>query len=346
MPHADLLKIVEAGTRAPSGDNVQPWSFRAGDDRVEVLLVRGKDSSLYNHEERASLIAIGCLVENMRLRAAALGYEASLEVVPHDEIAARFVFAKGSPAPQPLSEFIEKRCSNRKAYEASEIPSTTLEALHGSVESDHVDLRIIQGERARVVARASAVNERIVLENRELHAFLFKHITWSEGDDERAPGFLVDTLELNAPQRAVFSIVKNWGAMRLANLVGISRLVAADNARLYASGPAVAAFATHSNTPEALVCLGMQIQHFWLTAASLGISAQPISGVSLLYERLRAGDSTRLEAHHQRMIRDAHRRIASALELRDEHLLFMLRLGFAPPPSARTRRSQPAITQF
>jgi nitroreductase len=64
IPKDIILKIVEAGTWAPSGDNCQPWRFTWNGQKLLLFNVSERDTSLYNSSQRASFIAHGAVLEN------------------------------------------------------------------------------------------------------------------------------------------------------------------------------------------------------------------------------------------------------------------------------------------
>ena len=78
----DFEKIIEAGSRAPSGDNSQPWLFDIDDNSIVIYNNVNRDSSLYNYNQTASLIAIGACIENMIIAAGHFGYTADLVLFP------------------------------------------------------------------------------------------------------------------------------------------------------------------------------------------------------------------------------------------------------------------------
>jgi hypothetical protein len=81
-----IKKIIEAGTRAPSGDNCQPWKFVFIDPTtIEVHLLAGLDRSLYNFKERGSYLSIGALLENMAIAAPHFGYTLTTTLFPKEQ---------------------------------------------------------------------------------------------------------------------------------------------------------------------------------------------------------------------------------------------------------------------
>ena len=344
-----LEKVIRAGIAAPSGDNVQPWKFAVSDDRIRVLNMPERDTSLYNFRQSASLIAHGCLLTNMRLAAAAGGYDTRI-VLSDNPLTANVVadvrLSKANVGADPLSRHIAARHSNRRPYLDETITAAQKATLERAVSSEpYVLLTFVDGANKDAIARAVAVNERVVLENRDLHSFLFRHITWSAEEDEKTPGFFIDTLELQTPDRAAFRLFRNWALLSLANKVGLARAIAAKNASLYATAPCICVFSSASADARAYIAVGMALERFWLAATALGISVQPLAGIVLLAERLRSGDYATLSREHCAMIEAAATDIASASGNVHSHILFVARIGRAPAPIARTKRMEPVIVR-
>ncbi len=345
MPRAHILSIIDAGIRAPSGDNAQPWRFEIHEDVITVYNVPERDTSLYNYQQQASYIAHGCLLENMRTRAAALGYATKINVFPDNRAVAYITCTADKISETLLNTYIESRHSNRNTYSSETLHREIVANLLSTNSSDtHVDI-VQEKDACTQIAEIASVNERIVLENKELHRFLFSHITWTKKEDEKRPGFFVDTLGLAGPQKIAFKLFSYWPLLRFATRLGVSKAIAGQNALLYASGPAIAVFSSAANDKNAFLRVGMAVERFWLTAESLGLAVQPIVGLPLLYQRLVAGDVGTLSTKHQHMIRDAHARLVATSKTSLPHILFMLRVGKAGQVSARTKRL-PAEVRF
>jgi hypothetical protein len=92
------------------------------------------------------------------------------------------------------------------------------------------------------------------------------------------------------------------------------------------------------------VAVGRAYQRLWLTATSLGLAFQPLAGISLLHQKIAAGNSDGLSMYDIDMVEDAYQELADVFavdETRTIPLLF--RVGKAEAPSARTRRYPPRI---
>ncbi|MDD5451857.1 MAG: nitroreductase family protein [Desulfovibrionales bacterium] len=126
IPKDTILKIVEAGTWAPSGDNCQPWRFTWDGQKLLLLNVPEGDTSLYNSRQRASLIAHGAVLENMDIAARSYGYSMCPTLFPvsqnasskeeQSSLIAAIEFQECPREDDTLLPFITKRVTNRNPY--------------------------------------------------------------------------------------------------------------------------------------------------------------------------------------------------------------------------------------
>lgn len=345
MNRENLESVLELAVRAPSGDNAQPWRFVFDAGETLRLYVDSKaDTSLYNDGFRAAYIALGAVIENVCIAALHSGYAAKVTYIgdgePEHVADIRFVTAE--PADDGLFAAIAGRESNRKPYMNQEIPPPALDALRRAAEGEGVSCTILTGKLKDAAAEAASANERTVLENGALSSFLFGHITWTDAEDLLSPGFFFPTLELRGPQTAAFRLLRHPWPRRILAGLGIARLVSRDNAILYRTSPAIIAFAVADQRKETYVLLGRSIQRTWLTATRLGLAAQPLAGITLLAQRIGSGTKEPLADRHVALIERAYARIQGAANTK-RAIPFLLRVGFAEQPSARTRRKKPRI---
>ena len=72
--------VTCAGAKAPSGDNLQPWSFAIDGDSILVCHDSQRDRSLFNVRQLASYIALGAVVENIHIAASVDRYHSDIEL--------------------------------------------------------------------------------------------------------------------------------------------------------------------------------------------------------------------------------------------------------------------------
>lgn len=345
----DIQKIIEWGALAPSGENCQPWRFRVRGSEIEVFNLPERDYSLYSWGQRASMIAHGALLENMSVAASTLGYRTSIDLLPHPErldFTARVRLSTADKKDDTLAEAIEQRTTNRKIYKPGHLNTTQeREILKSTQEVGRGRVVLIQDrEKIARFAPLASVNEKILFENHFLHSFFFDHITWTkEEDDQKKIGFYIETLELPPPAKAGFKLFKNWNLLKLFNRVGLSKMVAKENAKTYASASAIGAIVIDSNSAEEYLWAGRLMERVWLKATKEGLSLQPLTGILFLMQRILGGEVKELAPEHQKLVTATYEEIKNIFGIEHETIAMCFRVGHSDPPTARSKRLIPEI---
>lgn len=350
-----IKKIIDAGIRAPSGENCQPWRFEISGNDILVFNLPERDSSLYGWGQRSSYLAHGALLENMGIAASALGYDANIVLFPNPsqtDLVAHVTLSPVQPKNESLYPAIAKRATNRKPYK--KIPLTVdqkaaLVDAGGDFGNNCRFILVGEDEQRKKLAKLASMNEKIIFGNKSLHSFFFSHINWTkEEDNAKSIGFYIKTLELPPPVEAMFKIMRKWGVMRLLNIAGFSNAVAAANSANYQASSAIGAVLVNRNTPESFISAGRLTERIWLTATSLDLSVQPLAGLIYLMHRIRANDIKDFSPAQVRMIKDAYKGMETALDIRDNNsvIAMMFRIGTDGEPSARSSRLTPQIIKL
>ncbi|HQU07905.1 MAG: hypothetical protein B7X04_02875 [Parcubacteria group bacterium 21-54-25] len=343
-----LLEILRDACRAPSGDNTQPWRFLVKRNIIYVINTPEKDTSLFNWQQRTNYIALGACIENLCV--SALGKRLRAKVALFPEHADRLIVAAVTLTPERsmgsgLVPYLAKRASNRKKYLEKEVEPEKLSTLASCVHDDKSRLTFIT-ERPSLerVARIVSVGERLALENKSIHDFLFAHITWSKEEDSKKHGFFIDTFEFAPPQRVAFRLFRHWNILKLFLSLGVSKAIVKDIEKVHATAAAFGAIIISNETPEAFLQAGMVLERLWLTATKAGLSLQPTTTVHFLGARVSAGDSGGLSSEHQSLLKQNYVALSREFGLNSsERFGFVFRLGYADPPSAMTTRFEPKV---
>lgn len=351
LPRDHILEILRDACRAPSGDNTQPWRFKVEGNELYVINAVEKDSSLFNWRQRTSHVALGACIENIRISSEHRGYAADVTLFPdpHDELViARITLTPRPEASNELAPFISARASNRKKYLPQQIEQEKLDALaglSGTEGQDGMRTRFIQDRRqVEELARIVSAGEKLALENRSIHDFLFSHVTWSKAEDARRHGFLIDTFEFAPPQRAAFKLFSHWNILKLFLPVGISNAIVKDMEKVHSTAAAFGAIIAPADTAKDFVRAGMLMERLWLTAAKLGLSIQAVTAVGFLGPCVLAGEASGLSSTHQRLLQERYGELARMFGIAPgEAFGFIFRIGYADPPSAMTTRFEPAV---
>ncbi|HEV7457926.1 MAG TPA: hypothetical protein VGN96_14230 [Roseococcus sp.] len=96
-PRARLRVLAGHAILAPSSHNTQPWRFRLGEDRLELLADRTRALPVVDPEDRALVISCGAALGHLRVAAEALGQGLGVTLLP--EPAAPDLLARILPGP-------------------------------------------------------------------------------------------------------------------------------------------------------------------------------------------------------------------------------------------------------
>ena len=342
-----LRQLVESGILAPSGDNMQPWVLKWDGSRLLLSIDPMRDRSLYNYRYRASLIALGALIENIVVAAREQRLATNVTLSPDGELllSAALEFASTKVEPDPLFASIPRRCTNRKAYQPTPLGPDVLESLRRSIPSDGLStLDFVEdvGQR-RIVARAASLNDRLLFEIGALHDGLFDCVRWTEDEANRTrDGLFVKTLELGATGPG-FKAMRSWNLVRVLNKIGASRTAPLHSFQVFMRSATFGFLQMTDDTREARVEGGRRMQRIWLTATSLGISFQPMVGTLYLLQYLGSDAEDLIGPAQRSLLEGAKSLFKQVFRLEESSVpILLFRLGYGPPPSATSLRRSKA----
>ena len=344
-----IKQILELAIHAPSGENCQPWRFEVRDNTVSVYNIPERDNSLYSWGQRASYVAHGALLENIYIAAPAFGYTPQVTLFPDStkpDYVVHITFQESQSATSPLYPFIKERVTNRRPYKKF----TLTEEQHKEFSriSEGIDrgriLFLEKDEDKKTVAQAVAGNERILFENPLMHKFFYDHITWTESEDrEKKIGFYIKTFELPPPAQGMFKLAKNPGFVRNVNKIGFSKLIAKQNAKVYASASAMGTVIMPSNSAQDFLLAGRLMQRIWLTATKLGLNLQPLTGILFLMQKIEGDGAKELTETQRSFVQKQYQQIQRNFGAADENVAMLFRIGDGGKPTARSLRLSPEI---
>lgn len=340
-----IKKILQAGIRAPSGENSQPWLFKIADNQVDVFNNPQRDTSVYNYNQRSHFVSHGCLIENMTITAQALGYAARCDLFPEgirSNLISRFYFTADHAQDETiLFPYIEKRCTNRKPYKQTPLlPEHREEIIKSGMGIDGVTMKLTEYPDAMArLAGVGSLNEKIVFENRELHRFLFEHLTWTKDQDNKNPGFYIGTLELPPPARFLFKFFQSWTVVSGLNKIGFSEFIKKGNQDIYQRSSAMGVLMTAGKSDMDYIRIGRALQRVWLMATKIGLAFQPLTGVLFFMQAIEGGASERFTADQIVQVQKHYKEVQEIFGVDRENMPIMFRIGYGDEPSAKTSRS-------
>jgi hypothetical protein len=256
--------VLEAGLRAPSPHNAQPWRFRRRAPGIFELLYWHEDKLLCDPDDRDAYLAIGTLLESMRLRASqmrsGLRFTPSFEVVP-EGILVGHVETGGAADPDPLAAHLSARRTNRQPYDQAKLP--------GELQAELGDLGCLffdTDTMADLVDRASV----LAWKDRNFTLDLSR---WTRFTDTADDGMTCRMLRLNVIDQQFLKL-----ALRLGTLPSwLAHLYALRDVYLTRMSGAMAVLTARDMSPGSLLDAGRRLLRSWLVITARGHASHPMS---------------------------------------------------------------------
>ncbi len=342
-----LHAILRAGVLAPSADNRHRLRFDVADGVVHLV---GTDVSTWPgqpHRQMLALLALGAVIENMALRSAQFGLAMKVTHWPacqQLDCVAELHWEASTLHADPLALAIESRHTNRRFYQRSALPPSTINALStAAASSPGAQVRWLDTGRTRTLAlRALRIAETERFRRQSLHQELFEAVRFDVGwQDSAEEGLPPATLQIERPMRGPFSLLRRWPLMRAACGLGAHHLLGLRAAYFpCAVAPHIGLMLAGATSERlAAVQAGRSFQRLWLAAAQAGLALQPMAAATALVRQAPGAGWVSAESKAE---------LARVLHLLcpepQLHAYLLFRLGRAQPPAAMTTR--PALEHY
>ncbi|MGK2907457.1 MAG: nitroreductase [Desulfuromonadales bacterium] len=340
-----IKTVLEYAIMAPSGDNCQPWRFSVRGHTIDLYNVPGRDQSLYNYKQRASLVAHGALLENLTLVAAEEGFSAEVSLFPestHPDLVAQVHLVARAHSREPLVKAIDKRCTNRGRFEGGELGVAQQQTLVACAEGYPGARIVLSAERSAQdqLAAVAAKNDWLVFANRPLHQFLFEQVRWTMAEAGRTrDGLDIATLGLGKADRLAFPSLRCWPLVNLLNYFGLAGMIGRKAEQHCRASAGLGAIIVAGSRPEDYVLGGRAMERVWLHATTLGLQFQPYAGIAFLLQQLREGATNGLTEKSTVVLRQVQTDVRQLLGLTGNEVVIMFfRVGAGRASSTRSLR--------
>ena len=347
---ATYMSIVGAATMAPSADNNQPWRIEIVENSISFFLdttrlIRSDVDHMFD------LTSIGAAIENAKIAANQLGYDAQVELLNARDVSnepvARLHLGGGgrSSLPGKLFEAIHSRCTNRKQFARTRLsPMVRRELDNLSTVFPDVRLDWIENpKQLRQLGRLVAYADSLRFASPAFHDEFYAQLRVSGEEVEQSrDGLDVKTLELPVGGQLFLRCFQNRVFANLFKLCSGTRLMAMPSAQAVCNSSAVVAFSVPNRSTSSFLTGGQAIQRFWLTATSLGLAVHPLGSLPIFITHRTASGETQPYAKtlSQNLMSLCPQMGGNALQL-------LLRIGYTEEPCARSlRRHASAVSQF
>lgn len=347
-----IIKVIlETTINAPSGHNYQPWKFHIKESTLSVFNIPERDTTIYNFLQRGSFVAHGALIENIVLGASQHNYATYVTLFPErkeENLVATIDFQPSSEIqPDNLFSSISKRTTNRKPYKNTSLEDAHRKEIFNVIAGDThgITLHFIEdSQKKQLLAESFSTHERLVLENYYVHQSLFPHVIWNEKEEsEKRCGLYIKTFELPLPARVAFRLFKHWNLAHALGKHGLSKNVAKQNTKTYASASAIGLIAIPNDSNTNFIHAGRALERIWLKATQLELSLQPVTAMIYLGQRITAGDIKKFSQDQVQLIQNAYDTIKNVFNISSETMAMTFRIGYDGIPSAYSSKLPPHI---
>lgn len=139
----DVRALLRYATLAANGHNTQPWRFRVGEDRIDILPDFSRRTPVVDPDDHHLFASLGCAAEILSLAAAASGRPGMLAFDAANGGMIAFRMGRGVPVASKLCDAIPKRQSTRTDYDGRGVSTAELKLLAAAAAAPGVDLALI-----------------------------------------------------------------------------------------------------------------------------------------------------------------------------------------------------------
>ena len=275
--------ILDQARWAPSGDNSQPWRFEVvSDSHIVVHGFDTRDHCVYDRDGRASQLALGAMLETLRIAASAHAISPRIVRRPESADTAPVfdVFLDADPhvVVDPLNAYIPVRSVQRRPLRTRALRDEEKEELERSVGAEY-GIVWFEGWRERLrLSWLAFRSAKIRLTIPEAYAVHREIIEWGARFSEtRVPDQALGTDPLTP--RFMRWAMGSWERIGFMNRYFGGTLAPRIQLDLVPGLMCAAHFALVAPKPPAAiddyVAAGAAVQRFWLTATRLELQLQP-----------------------------------------------------------------------
>jgi molybdopterin/thiamine biosynthesis adenylyltransferase len=345
-----VAELLDEAMTAPSGGNVQPWSFVVEGDTVLVGLDPSQNSGLLDVDHTASIASIGAVCEIIAIGAAARGWRADLTTLPAEEPGAfaRVELVKGAPDPALalLHPLVRARHTNRKAEQSAPLIRSEIDAITATAEALGARLDwLLEPSALHDLGEVIGRGDRVRMLNPALNDDMRRELSFAPvGDVPRA--ISVDTCELTDLERASIRLILRKDVAERARALGGADRLGDLSRKALATAAAAAVLHIADDAPITLLGGGRAMLRSWLVAAGLGLCWQPVGSLPYM-ARLAARSSSPMAADERAEILGLDAELDRFFpNAKGRTKLMLFRLHRSRPASARSGRMPfEALTQ-
>jgi hypothetical protein len=353
-----ITEIVKAGIIAPSGGNAQPWKFVYTKNGLFIFHDAHFSYSLLDFNHLGSYVAIGAVIENISIQAAALGLSIVTDYFPlnnDDKRLAAYISFNTTDAVLSNTQLVNGltlRVTNRDMVLKEALPAEFYKHIssviipYNGAELHVVEDNQLMRELGRLLAKAEML--RIIHPRGHYDTFV-NELRWTpEEISNKADGLDVNTLGASKSELAALKIASDNKAIAFLREQkgGVAFTKAVNNAIAFSSALGILTMPQYSEIN--FLQGGRAIERIWIEANLAGVSFQPIAQLVFMMARLTHGQApaNQQEEFYNQEVANLQAAFYQLMpQLASKQPVFIFRLAKGGQPKARSLR-RPLSSSF
>jgi hypothetical protein len=284
-----VQQLVTAANCAPSGDNCQPWQFEWDGQFLLVKYDRERGRHKFNPGEIASRIALGAVLENIKITAPGLGLVVNIST----EAETADVWSKievielaENSKKDPLAPWVYERTTDRRAYKGGAIPSLLKKEWQAANASGSAKISVAKSASFDLLSYLKWC-EGLVWMDIELHKDLVRWMRFTAKEKvEQCDGMPTSGFGLPKYAHHFFQASKIFWLQKMLNKLGFLFIARKTLQKNLESSAGIVCITTTGLSNASLIDAGSKTQRAWLNLNSMGYGVQPVSiGAFLIYAK-------------------------------------------------------------
>jgi molybdopterin/thiamine biosynthesis adenylyltransferase len=343
-----IERVLDLARWAPSGDNEQPWRFELVDETSAVIYAHDtRDWCIYDLDGTSSQIAVGALLENLRIAASGEGMRVNIQRRENTSDTASIfdvvLQPEGSVVPDPLVPFIRARATQRKPLDTRPLLPRQKSALEQAVGPGYKVIWLEGSKTLRQMAKLLFHNAHIRLTTPEAYEVHKKNIEWgARFSEDKLPEH---ALGLDLLTRKVMRFVLgSWSRVKFANRFFAGTWLPRLQMDLLTGLRCGAHFVIVADAPlssqDCYLKGGGALQRFWLEATRQNLQLQPEMTPVIFSRYVSSGLNFTTVVSEQVLASQLADQLTGLLggDISADRRVFMGRVGFGEAPDSRSVR--------
>lgn len=342
-----LKSFVKAACEAPSGGNVQPWSWLYHNNLLFLFHEKHRSISLLDTNHTGSFLSFGAAIENLKIKCAAEGMGMDYALQPLAECPELVSVISFNDQVEDahlgkLEPTIYTRETNRHNAKRVELPSEVYEELGATVE-EYKDIKIRWSNDAKTLKKLGTLigrAERIRTLNKRSHAEMMSEVRWSSEEAETTKdGIDMATTDITEAELMAMKVSNDWSALELLSKWGLGAGLEKMMKKNISSASGIGMVSIPKFSLEGYFESGRAIQRIWLEANHQNIDFQPITPATFMFSRIKNENGEGLSESEKSKLLSVQQEINNIFGVSsEEESVFLFRICKSSKPRVKSYR--------